>query len=223
MFKIIRFILIVCFTVSVCALAYIWFNDKEAKDLIANESNVLAKENTKENSHENIEIIKKNAEYDTQIENLDNATIKEASKHSDELKKQVTGRIEIPSINLQLPLFEGVSKYKLALGAGTMKKDQKLNEIGNFAIAGHNMHTKRNILFSQVPTLKNGAEIKVYYGKHHATYRMTSIHTITPSDVLRIQDVEAKEQHVRMVTLITCTPDSKNRYMIRGEQVSIDN
>lgn len=225
MSKIIRWFLIACFTISACSLAYIYFGDAKAKSTIADNSAELASDKVIQNgekSEADIKKIKATADYDTVIENLDNKTIKEASKHTASLKKQTMGRIEIPSINLSLPLFEGVSKYKLAVGTGTMKAGQKLNKIGNFAIAGHNMHTNRNILFSQVPTMKNGAKIIVHYGNHHATYRMTSIHTITPTDVVRIQDDEAIEQHVRMITLITCTPDSKNRYMVRGEQVSID-
>lgn len=222
MFRIMRWILIACFTISACSLGYIYFSDAKAKSTIAGNSTDLVSADNIKKSEADIDEIKNKADYDTVIENLDNKTIKEASKHTESLKKQIIGTIEIPSINLKLPLFEGVSKYKLAVGTGTMKPDQKLNKIGNFAIAGHNMHTSRNILFSQVPTMKNGAKIIVHYGKHHATYRMTSIHTITPTDVVRIQDDEAIEQHVRMITLITCTPDSKNRYMVRGEQISID-
>lgn len=154
--------------------------------------------------------------YEANIKNLTNDEIKDAKSKVDELIPYVVGTIKAPSIELDLPIFEGFTVNKLALGAGTMKANQDINNVGNFALAGHNMNTNRPILFSRITQLK-GKEVIVNYKGKKQTYKITGVYEIKPTAVEHIEDTAAIAKNKKMLTLITCTLDGKNRFMVQGE------
>ena len=89
------------------------------------------------------------------------------------------------------------------------------NEIGNLSIAGHNYRNKR--FFSKVPTLKIGDRIKITdaSGKK-VNYTVFDKYEVSPKNTDCINDVPGKENK-RVVTLITCTNDSKKRVIVKAE------
>ena len=128
------------------------------------------------------------------------------------------GKIEIPKI--------GVSYAILAQTSGDTLVDWlKIspvmfwgvypNEIGNLSIAGHNYRNKR--FFSKVPTLEIGDRIKITdaQGKK-VNYTVFTKYEVKPSNTECINDVKGKENK-RVVTLITCTNDSKKRVIVQAE------
>lgn len=162
------------------------------------------------------------AEYDTQIENFSDEDIENIDADLGQLAKVVVGHIRSSAINLNLPLFEGVSEEKMSYGGCTLKEGQELDMNGNFAVAGHNLHTVRNVLFSQVPRLTAGDIVEIDYHAKKAKYKVTSITIISPYDTEKIKDSEIeKASNKHMLSIITCTNDVKNRYLIRGEQISL--
>ena len=89
------------------------------------------------------------------------------------------------------------------------------NAVGNLSIAGHNYRNKR--FFSKVPTLKIGDRIKITdaSGKK-VNYTVFDKYEVSPKNTDCINDVPGKENK-RVVTLITCTNDSKKRVIVQAE------
>lgn len=49
------------------------------------------------------------------------------------------GYVTIPAIGVYQPIYEGTSLKTLAYGAGTIKPNQEMGKMGNYAIAAHNL------------------------------------------------------------------------------------
>ncbi len=64
------------------------------------------------------------------------------------------GKISIPELNIELPIFKGLNTQNLTIGAGTMKASQKMGQ-GNYTLAGHHMKDP-NVLFSPLSRAKKG-------------------------------------------------------------------
>lgn len=87
----------------------------------------------------------KKGDYDfSNVKSLDLKTVAQARLNKQKIN--VIGEISIPAIKMNLPIAKGVTNLTLALAAGTMRDDMVMGK-GNYALAGHNMHTK-NILFT---------------------------------------------------------------------------
>ena len=128
------------------------------------------------------------------------------------------GRIEIPKI--------GVNYAILAQASGdTLVQWLKIspcmfwgvypNEVGNFSIAGHNYRNNR--FFSKVPTLKIGDRIKITDVEgNKVNYTVFAKYEVKPNNTDCVNSVPGKENK-RIVTLITCTNDSKKRVIVQAE------
>lgn len=130
--------------------------------------------------------------------------------------ENVIGKIAIPSLNIHLGIYEGVSNSVLAKGVGTMKKDQKMGE-GNYALAGHNMDNNSNTLFTPLSKAKTGMHVYLYDTKNKYDYVLTDIKVIYSTEVQYIYDTGNQ----KLLTLITCAEKGKKRYMLRGELVRV--
>jgi sortase A len=124
----------------------------------------------------------------------------------------VIGSIAIPSVDLYLPIGNGVSNETLALAAGTMKANQKMGQ-GNYALAGHHM-IKHGALFSPLYyKSKVGQMIYVSDAKKIYAYKTSQRTFIKATDVQVIDDVPGQ----KLITLITCDKTGAGRLMIRGK------
>ncbi|KEK23789.1 class A sortase [Bacillus gaemokensis] len=129
-------------------------------------------------------------------------------------KKQVIGRISIPSISLELPVLNGSTEKNLLSGATTVKDKQEMGK-GNYALAGHNM-SKKGVLFSDVSSLKKNDKIYLYDNENEYEYAVTGVSEVTPDKWEVVEDHEKTE-----VTLITCVSvsDNSKRFVITGDFV----
>lgn len=128
------------------------------------------------------------------------------------------GRIEIPKIGVNYAILAQTSGDTLVdwlKVSPVMFWGVYPNEIGNLSIAGHNYRNKR--FFSKVPTLKIGDRIKITdaSGKK-INYTVFDKYEVSPKNTDCINDVPGKENK-RVVTLITCTNDSKKRVIVQAE------
>ncbi len=128
------------------------------------------------------------------------------------------GRIEIPKIGVNYAILAQTSGDTLVdwlKVSPVMFWGVYPNEIGNLSIAGHNYRNKR--FFSKVPTLKIGDRIKITdaSGKK-VNYTVFDKYEVSPKNTDCINDVPGKENK-RVVTLITCTNDSKKRVIVQAE------
>ena len=88
------------------------------------------------------------------------------------------------------------------------------NEVGNFCIVGHNY--RNSIFFSKVPTLESGdvIQIKDNYGRQ-INYIVYDKHVVSENNT---KDTSQITHGKREITIITCTNDSKARYIIKARE-----
>ncbi|PEA54700.1 class A sortase [Bacillus pseudomycoides] len=129
-------------------------------------------------------------------------------------KKQVIGRMSIPSIGLELPILNGSTEKNLLSGAATVKEKQEMGK-GNYALAGHNM-SKKSVLFSDISKLKKNDKVYLYDSENEYEYAVEQVTQVTPDKWEVVEDHGKNE-----VTLITCTSvlDNSKRYVVSGNLV----
>lgn len=128
----------------------------------------------------------------------------------------VIGKLEIPSISVDLLLLEGSSGRELRYGAGRVTSTSLPGQIGNCAIAGHRDYTF-GTYFSRLDEVKNGDLITVDYQGTVYQYEVYDSFVVEPTEV---SVLEPTEQAV--LTLITCTPRGKSthRLIVRAQLVA---
>ncbi|WP_211334636.1 class A sortase [Vagococcus acidifermentans] len=147
------------------------------------------------------------------VESLDLETIVKAS--NSDIGMDVIGGIAIPSVNLNLPIFKGLSNYALAVGAGTMKEEQVMGK-GNYALASHHMNNPE-LLFSPLVDVDLGAAIFITDLSYVYEYRIVYKEYVAPTRIDVIEDQDDR----RMITLVTCDTTGENRLIVQGELTRI--
>lgn len=128
------------------------------------------------------------------------------------------GVIEIPDINVQLPIYHGVSDEVLQKGVGHMEgTGLPIGSLGcNSLLTGHTgLPTAR--LFTDLIELELGDQFYIHILGEELIYEVDDIRVIEPEDVSSIITEADKD----FVTLITCTPYGVNshRLLVRGVRV----
>lgn len=138
------------------------------------------------------------------------------------LENDLFGYIEVPSMDVKLPLYIGASVPNMAKGATVM--GQTSIPIGgvntNSVIAGHRGYSG-SPYFRYIENVKLGDYVYITNPWETLTYQAIKISIISPydSDAVKIQ--EGKD----MVTLLTCHPyasGGKYRYLVFCERVPDD-
>lgn len=146
------------------------------------------------------------------IINIDEEEIKQYPKEEieDTYKGyEVCAKLDIPSIELEVNILSAYSKKALEISA-TKFWGVNPNEKGNFCIAGHN----KKSMFYNIKKLEIGDTFFITdrdIGK--VEYEIFDIYKVSPEDV---SCLEAITDNIREVTLITCTNDSKSRFIIKA-------
>lgn len=118
--------------------------------------------------------------------------------------------IAIPTINLNLPIYKGISEENMMYGAGTLSPDQVMGE-RNYLLASHNM-IQKGLLFGDVGKLVIGDLI--YLTDLDKIY----VYKVYRNDVISQYDVHELNDTVEpIVTLITCADSAAQyRYIVQG-------
>ncbi len=129
------------------------------------------------------------------------------------------GRIQIPKIKVDQAILDQASGDTLVSWlkiSPTKFWGPELNEVGNVSIAGHNYRNTR--FFSKVPTLTLGDKIIITdISGRTIKYKVFKKYQVDPKNTDCINPIEGKE-YKRVITLITCTNDSKKRVIIHAEE-----
>ncbi|WP_214701504.1 MULTISPECIES: class A sortase [unclassified Exiguobacterium] len=123
------------------------------------------------------------------------------------------GVISIPDVSLKLPIIKGLDDESLAVGAGTMHPDQQMGK-GNYALAGHYLQHS-TALFGPLHEIEIGATIYLQDDMRTYEYVVTSLETVSPERVDVLDDTSTPT-----ITLITCTFDTTERLIVKGELVT---
>jgi len=134
------------------------------------------------------------AEYQEMVEEL-----------PDEVILKALGRINIPSVDIDLPLWSEATKVSLRYGAGRLEKTADPGEEGNMVILGHRMRAAGKI-FNRLGDVKIGDDIIISTTDGYTyTYRVDKIYeAVKPEDLDYYVDIDDGEG--TQVTLVTCTP-----------------
>jgi len=132
----------------------------------------------------------------------------------------VMATIEIPVVNISMPVFHGTSSSVLDRGAGHLAGT-------SFPIGGEGTHAviTAHSGLSNARMFTDLLDNRVYIGDYffinvldqRLAYRVIQIDTVTPDDVELIYIAPGED----FVTLITCTPLAQNthRLLVRGTRV----
>lgn len=130
----------------------------------------------------------------------------------------IMGTLQIPKINVNLPIYHGTSAEVLERGVGHM-------EMTAFPIGGENSHTvltghtalPNAVLFSDLDKLVEGDTFYIKVYNETLAYQVDQIEIVKPDNTDLLIPVKGKDY----VSLVTCTPYAVNthRLVVRGVRV----
>ena len=126
--------------------------------------------------------------------------------------------VEIPKINVSLPVYHGTSEEVLKKGVGHMEGSAlPIGGVGNrpFLLAHTGMNTSR--MFSDLTGLSEGDLFYIRVLNLCLTYRVCEIQTLLPEEADELYPDEERD----LMTLVTCTPYGVNshRLIVTGERI----
>jgi len=125
------------------------------------------------------------------------------------------GRIEIPKINLDHPIFEGVDETVIHWGPGHWPGSAMPGKVGNSVFAGHRVtHTRP---FYDIDLLTPGDQIIVHTADGTFTYRVTGHQIVTAKDTWIVNPTPTAT-----ITIFACHPkhSAAQRYVVHGDLVA---
>lgn len=129
------------------------------------------------------------------------------------------GYVNIPKINVRLPIYHGTSDSVLQVAVGHVEgSSMPVGGKGTHALlSGHRGLTSAK-LFSDLPQLKVGDKFYIHVLKETLTYEVDQIVTILPYELEELE-IDPEQDYV---TLITCTPYGINthRLLVRGKRIA---
>ncbi|HAT4244383.1 class C sortase [Clostridium perfringens] len=135
-------------------------------------------------------------------------------------KGDVLGYIEIPSINIKLPIYYGTSVDILKKGVGVL-------EGTSLPVGGENTHSVLSAhtglanqkLFTDIDKLKDGDVFYLHILKKDLAYKVNQIKVVHPDEIDELKISDDKDY----VTLLTCYPYGINteRLLVRGERTDL--
>lgn len=124
---------------------------------------------------------------------------------------KVCAKLNIPAINLETYVLEECSKQAL-LTSVTKFYGEEPNKVGNFCIAGHNYGHSN--MFQNIKKLKINDEIYLTdTNGNKEKYSIYDIYTVLPNET---RCLSQKTDGNTELTLITCTPDSERRIIVKA-------
>ena len=131
----------------------------------------------------------------------------------------IMGYIEIPEIDVFLPVYHGTSQEVLKQGVGHLKNT-------SLPVGGKDTHCVLSAhtglsdkkLFTDLILLKEGDFFYLQILSRRLAYEVDQIRVVRPDDTSLLRIIPEKD----LVTLVTCTPYGVNshRLLVRGHRVS---
>lgn len=130
----------------------------------------------------------------------------------------VMGSVEIPKINVNLPIYHGTSDEVLSVGVGHVYGSSlPVGGINTRSVLTGHRGLPNAKLFTRLDEIVEGDLFFVRVLNDTLAYKVSDIMVIEPEDVDSVDIVEGKD----LVSLITCTPYGLNthRLVVTGERV----
>ena len=130
----------------------------------------------------------------------------------------IMGYINIPKLDVKLPIYHGVDDTVLSTAVGHMEGSSMPvgGESTHVLLSGHRGLPSAK-LFTHLDRLDVGDVFYLTVLDDTYTYRVDQVKTVLPEEVENLYIVEGRD----LVTLITCTPYGVNthRLLVRGERM----
>lgn len=131
------------------------------------------------------------------------------------------GYIEIPKINVNLPIFHGTSEEVLKRGVGHIETTPlPIGGEGNHSVLSAHRGLPSAKLFTDLDKLEIDDVFMIKMLTETLVYRIDQIKVVEPTDTQYLQAEEGEDY----ITLITCTPYAINthRMLVRGTRIDTD-
>lgn len=126
------------------------------------------------------------------------------------LEEDVIGIIEIPSLDLKYPIFEGTGAEQLNEGIGHMETTVPLCKKGNCVLAGHN-GSRRGVYFTALCNVELGAVVRI-------TNKEKEVHEYTIGEMRVVNPYDSwvtEEADTELLTLFTCASHGTKRFAVK--------
>ena len=131
------------------------------------------------------------------------------------LQEGVIGIIEIPSLDIKYPVFEGAGSVQLNEGIGHMTNTTELCGKGNCVLAGHN-GSRRGVYFTYLCNIEAGAKVMLMNrNKEKHEYTVKEMKVVNPYDEWVTKQTEGES-----LTLFTCAEHGTKRFVVKCEPVN---
>ncbi len=131
------------------------------------------------------------------------------------------GSVEIPKINVNLPIFHTTNEAVLQKGAGHLEGSTlPIGGVDGHAVISAHRGLPSAALFTDLDQLQEGDYFVLHILDDTLCYQVDLINVVEPSDTSDLNVVEGMD----LVTLLTCTPYSVNshRLLVRGHRVEYE-
>lgn len=130
----------------------------------------------------------------------------------------VMAYIEIPKIDVYLPIYHGTSEEVLAKGAGHIEATSlPIGGINRHSVISAHRGLPSSLLFTRLDELEKGDIFNIHVLNEIHSYEVDQIEVILPEELSSLSYEPDKD----LVTLLTCTPYGVNthRLLVRGHRV----
>lgn len=134
-------------------------------------------------------------------------------------ESDIMGCVEIPKIDLKLPIYHGTSDEVLAQGIGHLEGSSlPIGGIDTHCVLTGHRGLPSAKLFVRLDELKEGDFFFLEACGNQMTYQVKTIEVIEPQEVEKLRIRQGKD----LVSLVTCTPYGINtsRLVVTGERVN---
>lgn len=131
------------------------------------------------------------------------------------------GYVEVPSINVYLPVYYGTSEEVLDKGAGVVANTSlPVGGSGTHSVISAHTGMASKKLFTDLNLVKEGDIFFLHVLNQNFAYQVDQIRVVLPEETDELYIQEGKDY----VTLLTCTPFGINdhRLLVRGERIDYD-
>lgn len=217
-------LLIIIFVIGLCILLYPtfsdWWNSKHQSQVIAaymeNVSDIAEEDKTYyfEKAAAFNDMLKERAGYQF----ISDSELQEYKKILDISGSGIMGYIEIPVIDVSLPIYHTVSESVLQVAVGHIEWSSLPvgGESTHCVLSGHRGLPSAK-LFTNLDKLSVGDVFMISVLEQVFTYQVDQILIVEPEDVSALGIVEGED----LCTLVTCTPYGINshRLLVRGHRI----
>lgn len=132
--------------------------------------------------------------------------------------RDTMGVIEIPTIDVNIPIYHGTGEDVLMRGIGHIPATPfPVGQIGKHAVLTGHTGIPNSRLFTDLELLEIGDIFIVSVLNERMAYEVDEINVVLPNEISSLRNVLGQD----LVTLVTCTPYAINshRLLVRGHRV----